>query len=1054
MNNIMKKVMLGASALLAGMFVSSPVLGDDTEVYFGGTTPSNILLVLDESGSMAWDTVSAEYHSYFKYDGGQFPAKVHDYDYLQQYYCKGYNWWGNCTGYGWRTYPATNPPTGSYYRWVHSGSGVSRMSVLKQAAKIFINDLEGSTRVGIMSYTSGSNKIRLRQEVRPMSDTYSGKTHKQRLLDTINNLTPLSGTPTAGALLKGAQYFRGDLSKSGGGKYVSPINNQCSLSNNMILLTDGEPNTYDSSYDNSIKSLIGKSGKSCVGVSGSDGNDVAGNGNGSISNDDGERCSMDLADYLANNKQLSNVEDSQVIVSTIAFSLNNERAQQFLKDIASKAKRYDSEGNVIAEGSYAEATDVDSLVEAFKASISSTVDSGSLVAPSVPLSQSNRLRSGNEVFLAMFRPISNNYWPGNLKKYYLKEGKIYSEDTSKPNKIGTKAVNEDTGAFFPSASSAWTGVNDGDNMLLGGAAQDLGGFSTPVYTNLFSSDLAGEAKNTLDIGTTADLSPSQYQELYGPGTTETDAINYTSWLANKQITMPIDYDGDGDREEVTLERFGDPLHSQPIVVNYDEFNARTVYIATNQGFLHAVNPDTGALKWSYIPKELMGNVPDWKSNLPLASADNRNYGLDGDITISIVDNNRNGVIEPGDGDSRTLYVGQRRGGYEYYALDITSPTSPKLKFTVRSGSSKNMSSFYTGEKVTILPNLGQTWSKPLVAKIMWGGTERRVLFFGGGYDTNHDNPNYLPNTNGQVGNTIYALDADTGVPLTGWNTKIAQAGITNAVAADLAIIDLNNDGLADSIYAADVGGKVYRVDLPKKDDTGNANFKAGLIANINSGGSNRKFYNKPDVVFTNYAGKQFGMIAIGSGYRAHPKNEDTTDRMYVFYDKYIATGKFPDNGLVESELMDVTKKGTDGFASIADIYPKYEGWYITLGQGEKVLSDSTTINYRSFFTTYSPGDAEDACTPATGANKLYGVNILDGAPIIDSFNNNDGTLDEFDRHMSLDYIGIAPGITLLFPDDTPAAALVGTETIGSGDSWAKDLGLKNTLTTIKWKQDK
>lgn len=1044
MNQLIRKITVGATALLAGAFVSSSVLGDDTEVYFGGTTPSNILLVLDESGSMAWDTVQAQAHSYFYYNGGNFPSKVDDDDYLQ---------WYSFNARRWYRYTGNNPPSGYYYRWVHDGSGVSRMSVLKQAAKIFINDLEDSTRVGIMSYTTGN--IRLRQEVRPMSDSYSGLTHKQRLLATIEALTPNSGTPTAGALLKGAEYFRGELSKPVGGKYVSPITDTCSLSNNMILLSDGEPNTFYNSYENDIEDMIGKN--SCVGTfdengNASIGNDVGNNGQGD--DDDGERCSMDLAAFLANNKQISNVDESQVITSTIAFSLANTRAQQYLKDVANKAKRYDADGNILAEGSYAEATDVDSLVEAFKASISSTVDTGSLVAPSVPLSQSNRLRSGNEVFLAMFRPLSNNYWPGNLKKYYLKEGKIHSEDTSKPNKIGTKAVNENTGEFFPSASSAWTSFNDGDNMLKGGAAQDLDGFSTPVYTNLFSDDLAGNGKNTLDVGTTGDLQESQYQELYGLGTTESESIDYTAWLSAKNITMPIDYDGDGDREETTLERFGDPLHSRPIVVNYDEFNSRTVYIATNQGFLHSVNPDTGKLNWSFIPKELMRNVPDWKSNLPLASADNRNYGLDGDITISVVDNDRDGKIEPADGDSRTLYVGQRRGGYEYYALDITSPASPKIKFTVRSGYSKAMTKFYNDEKVTILPNLGQTWSKPLVAKMWWGGTERRVLFFGGGYDEKHDNPNYAVNTIGQKGNTVYALDADTGAPITGFATKMASAGITNAVASNLTIIDLNNDAIADTIYVADVGGKIYRADLPQKGDTDNSKFQAGLIANVNSNGSNRKFFNKPDVVFTNYAGQKFGLIAIGSGYRAHPKNEDTTDRMYVFYDKYINSRTFPNGGIVESELKDVTGPGAEGFASIADIYPNNEGWYITLPKGEKVLSDSTTINYRSFFTTYSPGDAEDACSPATGSNKLYGINILDGAPIIDRFNNNDGTLDGFDRYAELDYIGIAPGITLLFPDDTSAAALVGTETIGAGDDWAEELGLKDTLTTIKWKQDK
>ena len=47
------------------------------------------------------------------------------------------------------------------------------------------------------------------------------------------------------------------------------------------------------------------------------------------------------------------------------------------------------------------------------------------VSPVVGVDQTNRTQSGDELYMAFFRPIPNNYWEGNLKKYgldYLSRG--------------------------------------------------------------------------------------------------------------------------------------------------------------------------------------------------------------------------------------------------------------------------------------------------------------------------------------------------------------------------------------------------------------------------------------------------------------------------------------------------------------------------------------------------------------------------------------------------------------------------------------------------------
>ena len=58
------------------------------------------------------------------------------------------------------------------------------------------------------------------------------------------------------------------------------------------------------------------------------------------------------------------------------------------------------------------------------------------------------------------------------------------------------------------------------------------------------------------------------------------------------------------------------------------------------------------------------------------------------------------------------------GGDNYYALDATSLTAPKLLFAVDGGTGK-------------YANMGQTWSQPVVTTVKISGANKKVLVFGG-----------------------------------------------------------------------------------------------------------------------------------------------------------------------------------------------------------------------------------------------------------------------------------------------------------------------------------
>lgn len=895
----------------------------------------------------------------------------------------------------------------------------SRLDIMKEALDLFLNDLPDNVKVGILTYSSGDN-IDLQHEIKKLSEN----NHKAVLLNTIDGLDAEGGTLTAGALYEAASYFRGEYDDLN-----SPITPSCGNASNIVFLTDGQPNSLDYSnykYWNSIKNLTGEN---CAW------------------NDDGKDCSQKLAKYLSSVDQLQDVVPSTVKTHTIAFALEDADAKSFLEGVAKAGS-----GNSYTADSTA------GLVDAFKSSIETDIEQSMMVAPSVPFSQSNRLNSSNELFLAMFQPAKTQFWHGNLKKYYLKDGKVVDSSDA-------VAVDEN-GQFLESASSAWS-LMDGNKLALGGAAQAMD-MPRNVYSNILEKNL-WTLKNKV-ITSNNKITRS----LLGlPVTASDDQLNsHIQWLYNGYVD--IDTNGD-DVLDSNINRYGDPLHSKPIVVDYADKSL--LFMGDNEGYLHAINTNdnSGKEEWSFIPRQLLRNTAALVENNSLASVSSRIYGLDGDITVYHQDGNRNGKVD--NGEKAYLYIGMRRGGQNYYAVDISDSDRPQLMFTITGDkeTSEEITADLSWDTVHYYEGLGQTWSKPIIGHIKWKGGKKLVMIFGGGYDAqNQDNHGLEANTPDTVGRNVFIADAVSGQML--WNAKdnaIDRRGgdfasqLTNSFAADLSAGDLRGSGTIEHIYATDTGGQLFRFDITQESKNSNTQIYGVKVADIAGTGvaGNRRFYNRPDVSFVKLRGKTMALIAVGSGYRAHPLAEDTNDRFYVFYDKNILSGGYPVQVLSESTLFDVTNKiDTDpndatkgryvGIFDILDHETTNNGWYIRLADGEKVLADATTINYRVLFTTFKPGsDEENTCSAVAGQNKLYTVSVLDGKPTFFKKNNQNGEFVEYVRSTNLGFLGIAPEPTIVYPDDGNGGAgdvvkLVGLEVICSG----AECDYLNELNTVKWRE--
>ncbi len=279
------------------------------------------------------------------------------------------------------------------------------------------------------------------------------------------------------------------------------------------------------------------------------------------------------------------------------------------------------------------------------------------------------------------------------------------------------------------------------------------------------------------------------------GVVEADVSDTVKWLYG------YDVDGDNPGGSVTDYRsdiMGDPLHSKPLALNFGTKASPDIRIVlgTNQGLVHMFK-DTGdevEESWAFIPTELLSNVPVLKQNV--ANGGHYIYGMDGS-PVSYTETDSSGRV-----NKAWVFMGMRRGGSSYYALDVTSPDSPSVKWIITPDSSG-------------FEELGQSWSEPIVTTIP--GHTGPVLIFGGGYDASLYDADTVPSTAATSGKALYIVDADSGALVHAFtDTGVSGTkmdGLIDSIPNSVAILDSNNDGDTDRIYATDVGGHVWRIDL-------------------------------------------------------------------------------------------------------------------------------------------------------------------------------------------------------------------------------------------------
>ncbi|MEL0586206.1 MAG: hypothetical protein AAES65_15155 [Candidatus Thiodiazotropha sp. (ex. Lucinoma kazani)] len=852
-----------------------------------------------------------------------------------------------------------------------SSGSPSRRDRLEDAMRILINDPDmENVNAAMLGYTTntGDNGPLF---LRALSGNFALiETNRSNFLNAADNLQTSSYTPTVKAMEAAVDWFRRDRTFTDANSFAttSPIagtaaDNWC-RPNHMVVLTDGRPNS-NSTTSGEAYGLTTYEGTDCV-------------SDATSSNQSG-RCAREIAQYAyTTDLEPSDAwqETQNIVTHTIGFDTDDDVIENFMQSIS------DAGG-----GSYYPATSVSDLVSAFTSIVVNAQQSipYAYTAPVIPFNQDNAAVSGDRIFVPLLVPEGETFWKGNLKSYTITTETSGDDISIVLRDARGQPIINDSFEFVSSQDHWGSGVDGGEPLVGGVASHMLATGSRNIYSNVNpdTSVPLSDTTNRVHRTNTTHIT----NELLNVGTdaTRTEVLDWISWQ---------------DAFNVHEGEMGAPIHTQPSVVDYPGDHT-VVYLPTSEGVLEAFDADTGNELWAFMPSDLLADILTLKNNNDSTVP---HYGLDGPLT----------VYETG---GRTMAIfGMRRGGHSYYLLDITDRLNPRFVTQVSDPDPSSSGSEYD--------TLGQTWSKPLLARMYVSGSITDVLVFGGGYDPDQDGA--TSRADDDQGNGIYIIRASDGTFIRRISNSTSNvSGMNNSIPSDVLPFDVNRNGTLDRLYAADVGGRIIRIDIP---EDGASSLSGGVIADINSSTSlpYRRFFNTPEIGYFNRGGRQYLAVLIGSGDRSSPLDQSVTDQFYMIKDPNVWTAPTSYVTVTYSHLYNVTdnliQDGSDSqmLQAQADL-SEAAGWRMDLvHNGEKSFSKAVLYNYAVLFTTYSAERSGELAScearGAVGTSRFYAVHMTSAAAVLDGLGGSEGTLDGNDRTKLLHMVGIPPAPTLIFPE--------------------------------------
>jgi len=413
-----------------------------------------------------------------------------------------------------------------------------------------------------------------------------------------------------------------------------------------------------------------------------------------------------------------------------------------------------------------------------------------------------------------------------------------------------------------------------------------------------------------------------------------------------------------------------------------------VYLGSNGGMLHAIN---GALTGTNAGKEMFAYVPSALFSGPTGAPATNGLVALGNPTFAhhYYVNATPGVFDvdfgrvtggSGTADWRTVLIsGLGKGGKSYFALDVTDPagmiTGANIAAQEANAAGKVLWEFSHAD-------LGYTYGEPVVVKSKRHGG-KWVVMLPSGYN------------NGSGQGFIFVLNPATGV-------LIEKIGVDTGTASGNGLAHLNayvldrTDGVADAIYAGDVGGYVWRAELNTVltsvggDYVDTSGYKAVAIATLtNAANQPQPVTTRPLIEVDPRTGRRFVLVGTGMMLDNTHIGSTVQQSFYAIVDgrntRFSSATDLPSGisfPIGRGDLAD----NTNLLDNVAYNTTTQIGWYIEMGTGSgslgwRVISDpSSAFGIVVFASTLPSGDA---CNP-TGSSRIYAVNMGTGVSVLTS----------------------------------------------------------------------
>jgi len=588
------------------------------------------------------------------------------------------------------------------------------------------------------------------------------------------------------------------------------------------------------------------------------------------------------------------------------------------------------------------------------------------LTPTVAVNPFNRTQDLNDVYVAVPGYAGADERPGHLEKFRLRaDGAIVDRN-------GIPVVDATTGSMRPDARGLWFDPG-GSGRGAGAVGEDDRETSGPSPASFYTDVTLGALARPGN--TVASANAALTPRLLGLASGDTAG-------RTRLIDAALGAGGAGAVRSATVATVvygGTP--ARPTVED------AVVLVVTDDGRLHALDAPTGRELWSFLPISLLSAL-NRRHTGPQATAVSGGPG--GQLRVYRVDAKGQGIVDRATGDRVYLLYAVGRGGSGYYGFDITIKSSPVLLW--RHGPAD-------------LPFAGGTRSTPAIARVRIAGItqnpQQLVAIVGGG-DGSTGSPG-RPDV-ARRGNAIYMLDLVSGALL--WHAGPAFAGradrgadllldgMTDAIAADVRVLDLSGTGFAERMYAVDTGGRIWRFDIhngqpPATLVTGGVFAALGGGEDGRAASDARRFYHAPDVALLRDHGRLFLQLSVGSGAGGDPplagERSGAQVRHHFYGVRDYDLGPLPQTsdgrGGSASGVPAKRPAFVDATTDMAAVIPSGSpGWRITLGEGETVLGEARTFGGEIFFTTFTPHGSrlESGCAAQRGAIRLYVVNARNG----------------------------------------------------------------------------